>query len=409
MGTAQNQPDLPVDESFQLFKHLGTGGFAHTWQARVLDEALVEEFETDIVAMKIPLNKKMERVLAREVGLNEHLKGLQDCNVVRYLGFSTFRNQIVMLMEYVADGSLRNRIGEIDRQKPLPFEVAVGIAQGTLRGLSAIHRQHIFHRDIKPENILMEGDTPKIADLGIARMLASKQLASTTTGTIYYMAPEILGDAGATFSADLWSLGVTLYEMVVGRLPFGKLGTPIGTIVDLIRREELVPACEARSEVPAGLSKVLDRTLDKDPARRYSSAEEMCEALSHLAQANDPIGTELSELRALLSTIHEPDTIEAKYREFIAAHSDSPRGYQLFGEFYNQCARFDEAIEVFNRGREHAPQDAMLNFDLGMAYQRVNRRDKAAQCLKRALANGLDAGLRRSAETILKLLERTQS
>jgi len=410
MGTMQSQTDLPVDESFELLKHLGTGGFAHTWKARVLDEDLVEEYGTDVVAMKIPLNRKKERVLRREVELNANLhyrlKELHSCNLVRYLGFSTFRNQIVMVMEFVADGSLRHRIGEIDRQKPLPLDVAVGIAQETLRGLSVIHRQHVFHRDIKPENILMDGDTPKISDLGIARMLESNELASTTTGTIYYMAPEILGEEGASFSADIWSLAITLYEMVVGRLPFGKLGTPIGTMVDLIRRGELVPACEARHEVPAGLSAILDRALQKDPSRRFSSADEMCEALSHLDQDSDPLEGELAALRGLLSTTRDPDAIEAKYREFIANHPESPRGYQLLGEFYNQCERYTEAIEMFNQGRERSPNDAMLNFDLGMAYQRINRRQKAAQCLKRAMANGLDTSFRRHAETILRLLER---
>src|SRR6185295_17677035 len=100
-----------------------------------------------------------------------------------------FRNQIVMAMEYISGGSLRNVIGIDKKQKRLPVEDAVRIAIGVLDGLAVIHREHVFHRDIKPENILMDGKTPKIADLGISRMLGTNELASTTTGTLYYMSP----------------------------------------------------------------------------------------------------------------------------------------------------------------------------------------------------------------------------
>ena len=117
-----------------------------------------------------------------------------------------------------------------------------------------IHHEHVFHRDIKPENILLEGDTPKIADLGIARMLDANELASTGIGSLPYMSPEILGKEGASFPSDLWSLGVTLYEMVTGRLPFD--GT-LGELADMIRRTEPLAACKVCPDVPAGLSEII--------------------------------------------------------------------------------------------------------------------------------------------------------
>ena len=183
------------DEPFELLELLGTGGFAHTYRARVIDEDLASDYGTDIVAIKIPLNAKKGKILHHELELNAgiylRIKNLDLTNIVRYLGFEIFRGQIVMAMEFVPQGSLRKLLGGPRKLKPLPTDQAVNIAIGTLNGLSVIHRERVFHRDIKPENILMCGDTPKIADLGISRMLASNELASSTAGTIYYMSPEI--------------------------------------------------------------------------------------------------------------------------------------------------------------------------------------------------------------------------
>jgi serine/threonine protein kinase len=166
-------------EPFELLKPLGSGGFAHTYKARVLDEDLARDWGCDIVAIKVPLGRKQEHVLTKEVEMNGllhlRLRELQAANLVSYLGFCVFRGQIVMAMQYVAGGSLRGLIGSVGAQKPLPLDQAVEITEGILAGLAAIHRERIFHRDIKPENILMDGRVPKISDLGISRMLDSNE------------------------------------------------------------------------------------------------------------------------------------------------------------------------------------------------------------------------------------------
>jgi serine/threonine-protein kinase len=109
-----------------------------------------------------------------------------------------------MAMEYVHHGSLRKKLGPLGSQKRLDISEAVEITEGILSGVAVIHQEHIIHRDIKPENILMDERTPKVADFGISRMLESNELASTTTGTLYYMSPEILGDAGADFRSAIY-------------------------------------------------------------------------------------------------------------------------------------------------------------------------------------------------------------
>lgn len=401
--------DTPPDEPFELLERLGAGGFAITYKARVLDEYLREEFGTDEVALKIPLDKKKERVLKREFELNAslhlRLKGLKSLNIVRYLGFAFFDRRFVMAMEYVGQGSLRRVLGEVGQQKRLPIAEAVAIAEGVLNGLTVIHSEHIFHRDIKPENILMEGRTPKIADLGIARILDSDELASTTTGTIYYMSPEILSEEGASFTSDIWSLAVTLYEMVTGKLPFGGPGKALGTMADLIRRIDPTPACELCPDVPRALSEIIMKSLRKRPSERHATAGEMCEALRKFRQkVESHVDEELAAIRGAMTGIDNEGEVEKKLRSLALKYPKEPRVYQHLGEFYNRCGRFADAIDAFKEGLKITPDHALLHWDLALAYQKVGKRAEAAQGLERAMALGLDASFQRHAASLLKVL-----
>ncbi|OGO07223.1 MAG: hypothetical protein A2Y61_02855 [Chloroflexi bacterium RBG_13_60_13] len=399
-----------LEESFKLLKHLGRGGFADTWQAQVLDQELIEEFGRDEVALKIPLNRKKEQVLKRELAMNAalhlRLKDLQSRNLVRYLGFDKFRNKIVMVMEYVGQGSLRRMTGEIGRQKPLPVDEAVEIAEGILSGLMVIHQEHVFHRDIKPENILMDGRTPKIADLGIARMLDANELASTSIGSLPYMSPEILGKEGASFTSDIWSLGVTFYEMLTGSLPFGDMDTPPGSLIDLIRDAEPVPPAEVSTEIPTALNEIVMRALRKRASERFPSAEEMYEALKRFREASrSQVDQDIASIRELLSRPGDPCEAEERLRELVAKYPNDPRGRQYLGEFYNRCQRYEEAIATFKRGIELEPENALLHWDLALAYRGAGKRGAAAGCLEKAIALGLDAGLGRHAATLLRTLQ----
>lgn len=402
---------MSTQEPFELIELLGTGGFAHTYLARVVDEDLLEDFGVGEVALKIPLNTKKERILRRELELNASLylrmKDMDMSNIVRYFGFAVFRGQIVMAMEYIRHGSLRKLLGNPSHPRQVPHREACRITLGVLKGLAAIHQEHVFHRDIKPENILMDGETPKIADLGIARMLASNELASTTTGTIYYMSPEILSEQGAAFPSDLWSLGVMFYEMLTGKLPFGSFATPIGTMVDLIRHGDHLPAHEVCPDVPRPLSRLIDRALRKDPAQRFATAAEMYAALSGLEDGEDgELGQELAAVRRLMTGSDQADLSRAEglLQSLIARHPGSVRVHQQLGELYNLCQRYHDAISAFTRGLQVDPDNIMLHWDLALAYLKSGRGSKAVRHLEKVVAEAPDASLRRHAGTLLQSL-----
>ncbi len=403
VSTANNKA-----EPFELIKQLGIGGFAHTYKARVLDQEYVEDFGTEIVALKIPFKEK-ERTIRRELEMNaalyHRLGTLSSVNIVQYLGFAIFRGQIVLALEYVQQGSLRDLIGPIGRQKRLPMAEAVKIAEGILAGLSVIHSEQVFHRDIKPENILMQRGTPKIADLGIARMLKTNELASTATGSLFYMSPESFGKQGASFTSDIWSAGLTLYEMVTGRLAFGEADTPVGVLIDMIRQEDHPSAIDVCPDIPVELSRIIDRSLCKDKAGRYASASEMLEALQQFRSArDDSIIGEIKKIREMISNMGNTRAIHAKVEEILDRYPRDTRAYQLAGEFYNQCQKYSEAIKIFKKGLGVDSSDALLRWDLGLAYQQINKTASAIQCLKKALASGLDPSRQRHAKILLKIL-----
>lgn len=398
-------------EAFKLLgDEIGAGSFASTHKALVLDKDLIEEYNTDTVALKIPRDKKKARALKTDVEMNLllhlRLKKMPPPNLVRYLGFEIFRNQVVMVMEYISGGNLRDWIKSFGRKKQLPIHEAVRITKGILQGLIVMHREKMFHRDIKPENIMMDGTTPKIADLGISRMLDTDELASTTYGTIYYMSPEILGTEGASFTSDIWSTGVTLYEMLAGRLPFGSEVTPLKELIHLICEEDPPPICHIRPEIPTILSDIISRSIEKDSGRRYSSAQEMYNALEHFDRKEDEeVERELKNIQEIISSQGATGTAETKLRDLAEKYPRNATVYLHLGEFYNSCQKHEDAIIVFRRGLDFDPDNALLHWDLALANDRVGNKIEAIANLKRAQALGLDPSLQRYAKTLLKVLE----
>ena len=396
-------------ESFELLEELGKGGFATTYRARVLDPELREEFGADEVAIKVPLNKQKERVLRRELELNAgihmRLKGLQSSNLVRYLGFLSFRNQIVMVMEYVRQGSLRSLIGRLGEQRPMPVAEALRITDQVLQGLMVIHQENVLHRDIKPENILMQDQTPKIADFGIARMLDSDQLASSVTGTVIYMAPEILSAKGGGFAADIWSMSATLYEMLAARLPFGDARTPLKPLIDLICTAPLTPVRTFRRDVPPEVEEILRRGLHKDPRERFGTAAEMRNALARVGEAaTGSIQAEIDEIRELMRGVATTDLAARRCGDLVAKYGHDYRAHQCLGELHARRQHYVKAIEAFSRAVSLAPHEALLHWNLALAYQGAGNRREALASLDRALKGNLDLSLRRHANLLRRAL-----
>lgn len=396
-------------EVFELFEELGHGAFACTYRARVVDPDLREDFGEEIVAIKVPHGRREEHALRRELelnaGLHMRIRKLRSPNLVRYLGFTQFRNRIVMVMEYMPEGSVRHMLRR-SKNRRLSIGIACPIAQGILQGLALLHGEEIFHRDIKPENILMGGGTPKIADLGIARLIESGELAVTQTGTLPYMSPELLSSAGASYSADLWAVGVMLYEMLTAVRPFGDSATPIRKLMDLICNAQHMPASVRCADVPRVLSDVIDRALRKDPADRFADAESMSDALtSSTASTELPLDDALAEVQALLAQPSEAAEAEKRLRNIIQRHPTDTRAYQHLAELLTRSQQHRAAARMLEQAIAFDSNDPALHWQLALALQATGDMTGAAEALRKALAsNRISDALRGHAHRLLHVI-----
>ena len=211
------------------------------------------------------------------------VRGLDHPNIVRVFELLEDGPILYFTLQHLAGGDLKRHMR---RSGPLSPEAAVPIAAAVAAALSAAHAQGVVHRDVKPQNILLgESGQVKLADFGLARMvsLVGVSMGSMAVGTPLYAAPELLSGSVLDPRADLYSLGVVLFEMLTGRLPFQS-----ASFYDLLRRQVEEPAPLLRSfrpELPRWLEQAVATVLSKDPEERFQTAEEMRGALLGGAEA----------------------------------------------------------------------------------------------------------------------------
>jgi formylglycine-generating enzyme required for sulfatase activity len=193
--------------------------------------------------------------------------------VLKFLDARVFDGQVVLVSEYAPDGSLANWLRRHGERAP-SVEAAVEMALGILAGLEHLHALSIIHRDVKPDNVLLMGATPRLADFGISRVLKSTSKSAVSAGTPAYMAPEAF-NRRRNQQTDIWSVGVILYQMLSGRLPFE--GDDMAELYGAILNEDPEPL---PALVPEWLRQAVAIALAKEPERRYRTAAEMGAALA---------------------------------------------------------------------------------------------------------------------------------
>jgi serine/threonine protein kinase len=249
-----------------LVKKLGRGGFGEVWLAERRTEIL-----TTKVAIKLPLQTQIDiEEVKREATLWEKVSGHP--NVLPIIEANVYDGQIVIVSEYASDGSLED---VLKREGSLSIKKSIELMSGVLSGLEFLHSRRIIHRDLKPANILLQGNTPRLADFGISRALRMTQTSSSNTisGTWEYMAPEAF-DGKRNEQTDVWSAGVTLYKLLTRRLPFPQTEPTALVGAIMTRNPDPLPV-----SIPESLREIVLCALSKNPDERFKSPLEMHEAL----------------------------------------------------------------------------------------------------------------------------------
>ena len=262
---------------YQIIEELGKGGMGSVY--KVIDNELSEKVALKLLKPEIAADEETIERFRNELKL---ARKISHKNVCRMYHLSKIEDTQYITMEYVSGEDLKSLIRKIGQ---LPVAKAVSIAQQVCEGLDAAHKLGVVHRDLKPQNIMIDDEgNARIMDFGIARSLKAKGIteAGVMIGTPEYMSPEQVEGMETDHRSDIYSLGVILYEMVAGRVPF-EGDTTIS--IALKHKKDTPPnPREFNAQVPEDLSWLILRCMEKGKERRYQEAKELFSELGEIGK-----------------------------------------------------------------------------------------------------------------------------
>ncbi len=279
--------DIP---GYTIQKTIGMGGMGIVYLAK--HNTLGRYAAVKVLMENLSNNPEIRQRFVQEANL---MGRMNHPNVVALYDFTT-EPQLSLVMEFVDGKPLDEMIGR--EVGPFPFEKAIPLFKQILSGIGYAHRQGVIHRDIKPSNILISSDgTAKVTDLGIAKIAGQKGMTKTgaKVGTLYYMSPEqVRGDSVDT-RADIYSLGMTLYEMLAGRLPFEESGdtSEYQIMTEIIKRPGQLDPRDHYPHIPDWLIKIVQKATALNPSARFQDCESFLQAIEEQAEDLPEIKTSI--------------------------------------------------------------------------------------------------------------------
>src|ERR687883_866172 len=283
MALSDTLIDTLFDGRYKILRKLGAGGMANVYLAE--DQELGRRVAIKILNERHANDEQFVERFRREA---KNAAGLSHPNIVSIYDRGEAEGTYYIAMEFLDGRSLKELI--ISRG-PTPMKIAIEYTRQILAAIGYAHRHGIIHRDIKPHNVLVDPEGRlKVTDFGIARSGASQMTeVGSIIGTAQYLSPEQARGSPVDQTSDLYSVGVVLYELLTGQVPFTG-DTPLEIAMKHLS-EVPKPPSELRPEVPHDLDLVVLRALAKDPAERYQTAEDMDADLKRVLDGM-PIGAE---------------------------------------------------------------------------------------------------------------------
>ncbi|HJD41243.1 MAG TPA: Stk1 family PASTA domain-containing Ser/Thr kinase [Candidatus Blautia stercoripullorum] len=333
-----------IGERYEVVSRIGSGGMADVYKAK--DHKLNRFVAMKVLKPEFSADTNFIRKFQREA---QAAAGLAHPNVVNVFDVGEDHGVNYIVMELVEGITLKEYISKKGR---LTVKEATSIAIQVSMGLEAAHNRNIVHRDIKPQNIIISTDGKvKVTDFGIARVATSNTISTNAMGSVHYSSPEQVRGGYSDFKSDIYSLGITMYEMVTGRVPFDGDTTVAIAIKHL--QDEMVPPSKYVPDLPRSLEEIILKCTQKSPDRRYSTLAELINDLKHSLIDPDGNFVNISPLSNHAQTVMITPEEMKEIQESTGGYSQDSGygGEDQDEEDYNEDDEDDEEDEEEDDGK----------------------------------------------------------
>jgi eukaryotic-like serine/threonine-protein kinase len=314
----KNAPSSPLlGDRYQLQVSLGSGGMAvvyQAWDLRLERPVAIKVLREDFSSSETFRERFRQEAKAAA--------NLSHPNIVTVHDFGLDHERLYIVMEYVPGTDLKTMI---KARGQFALDEAIPLAVQACAGIGYAHRAGFVHCDVKPHNMLVTPDQRlKVTDFGIARVMASikpDEKYDVVWGSPQYFAPEQAAGQAPLPSSDVYSLGVILYEMLAGRLPF--ISDDPAELARMHRETPPIPPRAFNPQIPPGLEQILLKVLSKEPAGRYRTADQFGRILLNFSQSADPYAANIPALSPQMAPATRPNNVGPTYNP-PAASATSP-------------------------------------------------------------------------------------
>ena len=298
---------MMIGDRYEILEKIGTGGMSDVYKAKC--HKLNRYVAVKVLKQEFGDNANFESKFRIEA---QAAAGLMQPNIVNVYDVGEENDIHYIVMELVEGITLKKYI---EKKARLSYKEAVSIAIQVSMGIEAAHNNHIIHRDIKPQNIIISRDGKvKVTDFGIAKAATSNTITSNVMGSVHYTSPEQARGGYSDEKSDIYSLGITMFEMLTGRVPFNGETTVAIAIKHI--QEEMPSPKEFIPEIPSSVDRIVIKCCQKSPDRRYQNIQELVADLKQslinpeevFVVANDP------DLEGGTRMISEADMMQIKRR-----------------------------------------------------------------------------------------------
>ncbi len=273
-----NQGTFLADR-YEIIERVGAGGMSDVYRAT--DHILERDVAVKVLKQEFAEDQNFVSKFRAEA---QSAAGLEHPNIVNIYDVGSEDGLYYIVMEYVEGITLKTYI---EKKGHLNYKEVISIAIQVGRGIEAAHNKGIIHRDIKPQNIIIshEGKV-KVTDFGIARAASGNTMSADVMGSVHYVSPEQARNGYVTEQSDIYSLGIVMYEMATGRVPFDG-ETAVAVAIQHLQGE-MTPPSQLIEDIPISIEKIILKATQKSPERRYASMEDLLVDLKKaLANPND--------------------------------------------------------------------------------------------------------------------------